>query len=115
MRRRALLGALLTAPGAAAAASCGRGSAAAPAPPAVSVVVRNIAFDPAEVEVRRGDAVEWVFDDGGILHQVRGDGFDSGVVGAGTFRHTFTAAGEHPYVCSVHPHMTGVVRVVDGG
>ncbi|WP_432577320.1 cupredoxin domain-containing protein [Kineococcus esterisolvens] len=115
MRRRALLGALLTAPGAAAAASCGRGSAAAPVPPAVSVVVRNIAFDPAEVEVRRGDAVEWVFDDGGILHQVRGDGFDSGVVGAGTFRHTFTAAGEHPYVCSVHPHMTGVVRVVDGG
>ncbi|WP_432506885.1 cupredoxin domain-containing protein [Kineococcus arenarius] len=111
MRRRALL----AVPVAATAAACGRGRAAAPTRPAVTVVVRNIAFEPAEVEVESGQVVEWVFDDGGILHHVQGEEFDSGIVGAGTFRHEFTEVGERPYLCSVHPHMTGLVRVVAGG
>jgi plastocyanin len=29
----------------------------------------------------------------------------------GTFAFTFTAAGEYKYFCSLHPHMTGVVKV----
>ncbi|WP_432492634.1 cupredoxin domain-containing protein [Kineococcus auxinigenes] len=110
-----MLRALLVVPATTVPASCAPGRAAVPARPAVTVLVRNIAFEPAEVEVRPGEVVEWVFDDGGILHHVQGDGFDSGIVGGGTFRHEFAAAGEHPYLCSVHPHMTGVVRVVDAG
>jgi plastocyanin len=28
-----------------------------------------------------------------------------------TFAFTFAAAGEYKYFCSLHPHMTGVVKV----
>ena len=28
-----------------------------------------------------------------------------------TFSFTFTSAGEYKYFCSLHPHMTGVIKV----
>jgi plastocyanin len=30
---------------------------------------------------------------------------------AATFEHTFTAAGEYPYFCLLHPNMVGTVSV----
>jgi plastocyanin len=29
----------------------------------------------------------------------------------GTFSFTFTSAGDYKYFCSLHPHMTGMIKV----
>lgn len=79
------------------------------------VEVSNVHFSPADISVQVGDTVEWRFLDGGILHQVwsESDQFDSGVIGDGTFSHTFDVPGTYTYFCSVHRYMTGSVTVTD--
>jgi hypothetical protein len=51
---------------------------------------------------------------GGASHTVTADvgGFGSGSLGPGlSFGHTFTTAGTYAYHCSIHPEMTGTIRV----
>jgi plastocyanin len=89
-----------------------------PAPAAegggTEVSMKDIKFDPEEVTVKAGDTVTWVNDDG-VGHDVTGDDFSSGDPGAmqngDTFEHTFDTAGTFDYVCTVHPKMTGTVKV----
>jgi plastocyanin len=86
--------------------------AAAPAEAAVSIV--DFAFDPATLDVPTGATVVWT-NDGQAPHTVTGDFADSGILEPGqTFSHTFTESGEHNYVCSIHPQMTGTIRVSAG-
>jgi plastocyanin len=77
-----------------------------------TVTIDNFTFAPAQLTVKVGDTVTWKNHDD-IPHTV---------VSAGKFRSkaldtddsysfTFTAAGEYKYFCSLHPHMTGVVKV----
>lgn len=79
-----------------------------------AVVVRVIdnAYEPAEVSVAPGEAVRWDFV-GVMEHDViAGDGsFVSKLQNTGSYTHVFDEAGEFPYDCSIHPEMTGVVRV----
>ena len=79
---------------------------------AVTVTVTDNRYEPAEVEIAVGDAVTWEFA-GGMEHDVVADdgSFVSELTRSGTYTHVFTAAGEYGYDCSVHPEMTGVVRV----
>ena len=77
-----------------------------------NVMIDNFTFEPAQLTVKVGTTVTWKnrYD---IPHTV---------VSAGKFRSktmdtddsysfTFTAAGDYKYFCSLHPHMTGTVKV----
>jgi plastocyanin len=75
--------------------------------------IRGFAFNPASIVVHPGTTVVWKnLDD--EPHSVVGDTrrFRSGALDTGeSFSYTFDAAGTYQFVCSLHPHMTGVVRV----
>ena len=70
-------------------------------------------YEPAEVTVRRGQAVTWTFA-GSMKHDVVANdrSFVSELLREGSYTHVFGEAGEFPYLCSIHPEMVGVVRVV---
>ncbi len=77
-----------------------------------NVMIDNFTFEPAQLTVKVGSTVTWKNRDD-IPHTV---------VSAGKFRSktmdtddsysfTFTAAGDYKYFCSLHPHMTGTIKV----
>jgi len=72
-------------------------------------------FDPKEVNVKVGQAVEWDWVDSSAQHTVTADdnsSFDSCLVGQGSkFIVTFTKAGKVPYHCTIHAGMIGTVNV----
>jgi plastocyanin len=85
------------------------GSACAADP---TVMIDNFTFEPTQLTVKVGTTVTWKNRDD-IPHTV---------VSAGKFRSkamdtddsysfTFTTAGDYPYFCSLHPHMTGAIKV----
>lgn len=81
---------------------------------AVTVRAIDNAYDPQEVQIVPGQAVRWVFEGTSEHDVVAEDGsFVSELVREGSFTHLFEAEGEFPYDCSIHPEMTGVVRVVE--
>ena len=78
----------------------------------MEVHIDNFVFEPAELTVKVGTTVTWTNRDD-IPHLI---------VSAGKFRsktpdtddkfsYTFTAAGDYKYFCSLHPHMTGMIKV----
>jgi plastocyanin len=78
----------------------------------LKVTIDNFTFSPAELKVKVGDTVTWSNHDD-IPHTVVSAGkFRSKALDTdGTFSFTFTAAGEYKYFCSLHPHMTGTIKV----
>ena len=78
----------------------------------IKVTIDNFTFTPAEVTVKVGDTVTWTNHDD-IPHTVvsagkyRSKALDSD----DSFSFTFATAGDYKYFCSLHPHMTGVVKV----
>ena len=78
----------------------------------LKVTIDNFTFTPPELKVKVGDTVTWTNRDD-IPHTVVCAGkFRSKTMDTdGTFSFTFTEAGEYKYFCSLHPHMTGVVKV----
>ena len=79
---------------------------------AVAVHIDNFVFEPAQLTVKVGQTVTWTNRDD-IPHTVVCAGkFRSKTMDTdGTFSFTFTSAGEYKYFCSLHPHMTGVIKV----
>ena len=78
----------------------------------VTVAVIDNKFEPANVEVKPGQAVRWVFS--GVMEHdvVAEDGsFVSELQASGEYVHVFEKVGDYHYDCSVHPEMTGVVTV----
>ena len=78
----------------------------------IQVTIDNFTFSPNELTLKVGDTVTWTNHDD-IPHTV---------VSAGKFRSktmdtddkysfTFTSAGDYKYFCSLHPHMTGMIKV----
>ena len=83
------------------------------APAAAHVSMRNLQFDPVTVTVKKGDMVEWKNDDL-VPHTATATpaSFNSGTIASGkSWRHTFTATGNFPYICIFHPQMKGMVIV----
>ena len=76
------------------------------------VTIDNFTFTPAEVKAKVGDTVTWTNHDD-IPHTVVSAGkFRSKTMDTdGTFSFTFTSAGDYKYFCSLHPHMTGMIKV----
>jgi plastocyanin len=78
----------------------------------LAVHIDNFVFVPAQLTVKVGQTVTWTNRDD-IPHTVVCAGkFRSKTMDTdGTFSFTFTSAGEYKYFCSLHPHMTGVIKV----
>ncbi|MCA6110175.1 cupredoxin domain-containing protein [Bradyrhizobium cenepequi] len=77
-----------------------------------AVHIDNFVFQPAQLDVKVGTTVTWTNRDD-IPHTVVCAGkFRSKTMDTDdSFSFTFTAAGEYKYFCSLHPHMTGMIRV----
>jgi plastocyanin len=77
-----------------------------------SVTIDNFTFAPAELTVKVGTTVTWTNHDD-IPHTIVSAGkFRSKTLDTdNSFSFTFTAAGDYKYFCSLHPHMTGMVKV----
>ena len=78
----------------------------------MEVHIDNFVFEPAQLTVKAGTTVTWMNRDD-IPHTVVCAGkFRSKAMDTDDrFSFTFTAAGEYKYFCSLHPHMTGMVKV----
>jgi plastocyanin len=78
-----------------------------------TVTMADFSFSPATVTVSEGDSVTWTNSGPDEPHTATGDGFDTGQVAVGSSGSaTFSQAGTFPYVCTLHPEMTGTVRVL---
>lgn len=103
MRRKAILCLALLAPAATwlavtAAASSGRASAAG----THVVVLKDIRFHPGTLTIKRGEAVKWEWEDGGIEHNVTFDGFHSRTMATGSYTVRFVKKGTFNYRCTIH-------------
>ena len=78
----------------------------------IKVTIDNFTFSPAELKVKVGDTVTWTNHDD-IPHTVVSAGkFRSKTMDTDNgFSFTFTSAGDYKYFCSLHPHMTGMIKV----
>src|SRR5262245_32712404 len=78
----------------------------------IKVTIDNFTFSPVELKVKVGDTVTWT-NHHDIPHTVVSAGkFRSKTMDTdNTFSFTFTSAGDYKYFCSLHPHMTGMIKV----
>ena len=76
------------------------------------ISIDNFTFSPASISVKVGDTVTWTNRDD-IPHAIVSAGkFRSKTLDTDdSFSFTFTAAGDYKYFCSLHPHMTGTIKV----
>ena len=77
------------------------------------ITIKNRAFTPNTIHVKKGQAVTWRNKDD-LDHTVDAEdgSFSSGTIKSGkTFSHTFKKAGKYPYSCHLHPRMKGVIVV----
>jgi plastocyanin len=88
------------------------GKAAAAANPA-TVNIDNFTFTPATLSVTAGTTVTWKNEDDSPHRIGDKDGtFKSAALDTDdTFSHTFAKPGVYPYVCTIHPYMTGKIIV----
>ena len=81
--------------------------------PTAEVKIDNFSFGPVLLTVALGTRVTWTNRDD-IPHTVVADDktFKSKALDTDeTFSYTFDKLGTYPYLCSIHPHMTGKVVV----
>ncbi|MET0220885.1 MAG: cupredoxin family copper-binding protein [Tardiphaga sp.] len=78
----------------------------------IAVSIDNFTFAPVELKLKIGDTVTWTNHDD-IPHTVVSAGkFRSKTLDTDdSFSFTFTVAGDYKYFCSLHPHMTGMIKV----
>jgi plastocyanin len=103
----------------AAASGCGSSGGSTqgpgPTPPAgptgATVRLQDLSFKPADVTIKAGQSVSWVWADAPTVHDVTFPDFHSPLQANGTYSHVFATAGTYPFRCSVHPTMTGTVTV----
>jgi plastocyanin len=113
-RRRVLALGACAAIGALAIAVAPGGVAADPqahAAGAVKVSIGDNFFSPVKARVSPGGKVKWT-NNGKVTHNVTFGGSSSGNLAPGaTFVKKFNRAGKFSYTCTIHPGMTGKVKV----
>jgi plastocyanin len=78
----------------------------------LQVTIDNFTFSPAELKVKVGDTVTWINHDDIPHTTVSAGKFRSKTMDTDDkFSFTFTSAGDYKYFCSLHPHMTGMIKV----
>ena len=77
-----------------------------------TVMIDNFTFEPKQLTVKAGTTVTWKNRDD-IPHTIVSAGkFRSKTLDTDDgFSFTFTATGDYKYFCSLHPHMTGTIKV----
>jgi plastocyanin len=78
-----------------------------------TVTMEAVAFQPGDVTVQAGDTIVWTNKDP-FPHTVtsKSGGFDSKPLAAGkTWTYRAQKKGDYPYVCTLHPAMSGTIHV----
>jgi plastocyanin len=86
---------------------------APPAPEPMQVSIDNFSFQPQSLGVTAGTTVTWINHDD-VPHTIKDSAnqFRSGTLDTDdSYSFTFTAPGEYPYYCGIHPHMVGTIVV----
>jgi plastocyanin len=80
-----------------------------------TVSVKNNAFSPTSVKIKKGGKVVWKWTQGGVPHNVSPAGGGSGSATSSrkgfTYAKTFKKAGTYRYVCTIHASMRMTVKV----
>ena len=89
-------------------------STSAPTVATASVIIKDMAFSPATITVKKGTKITWTNQDS-ISHTVSPIIGDPGetLANGKTKSLTFALAGKYPYHCNLHPEMIGYVVVTD--
>jgi plastocyanin len=78
---------------------------------AAKVSIGDNFFSPTKATVGPGGKVKWT-NDGKVEHNITFNGASSGNLRPGeSFVKKFNRAGKFPYTCTIHPGMTGKVKV----
>ena len=78
----------------------------------IQVSIHNFTFTPPELKVKVGDTVTWTNQDDTPHTVVSAGKFKSKTMDSDDkFSFTFTSAGDYKYACSLHPHMTAMIKV----
>jgi YVTN family beta-propeller protein len=76
------------------------------------ITINDFSFAPPVLEIAPGDAVTWVNADGAPHSIAISDRQSSDTLMPGSsYQTSFARPGEFGYVCSIHPYMTGTIRV----
>jgi plastocyanin len=75
-----------------------------------TVTLKNIAFNPRKLTIRRGETVTWQWRDG-IAHNVTFRGFHSRTQQSGSYSVRFAKRGTYAFHCTIHHSMTGTITV----
>ena len=90
-------------------------SSARAAPRSATVTLKDIAFRPARVTIRRGGSVRFRWDDGRTQHDVTSTGRRrfprSPTQSHGTYAVRLRTTGTYRYVCTIHFGMRGTIVV----
>ncbi|WP_415212124.1 cupredoxin domain-containing protein [Shinella sp.] len=78
----------------------------------VHVTIRNLTFQPAEIEVRAGETIEWTNDDPFAHTATVKGGWEVTIPPGKTATHVATAGDNVDYYCRFHPNMKGRIEVV---
>ena len=79
----------------------------------VTIEIGNYSFAPADVTIAPGTTVVWVNHDE-MVHTIISTDHLFGSKGMDTddrYSFTFDKEGDYGYVCSLHPYMTGMIKV----
>jgi plastocyanin len=84
-----------------------------PAAAEVAVRIKDFVFEPAEVTVAPGTRITWTNEDEAPHTATSNDDkFNSGGLDTGDkYSFVFSEKGEFPYICALHPHKKGLIKV----
>ena len=75
-----------------------------------TIVVKNFAFNPKSLTIKKGTSVTWSFQDS-VAHNVTGGFGHSKNIQKGSYTFKFTKAGTFSYSCTIHPFMQAKIIV----
>ena len=78
----------------------------------VHVTIDKLAFQPAEIEVKAGETIEWTNKDPFAHTATVKGGWEVSIPPGKSATHVVTADDSVDYYCRFHPNMTGRIKVV---
>jgi len=78
----------------------------------VHVTIEKLAFQPADIEVKAGETIEWINKDPFAHTATVKGGWEVSIPPGKSATHVATADDNVDYYCRFHPNMKGRIRVV---